>query len=459
MISFGINAAGLDARKPTMNFAIQKATQRLQSLGQTVANRLRGFDSAATQEATKSSSINAPRPTPAAASCSPADEAAIVAIRSGLASDPNTKLHIVNWIGFIAAQQQSGKKLNVLEHTALMFFLRSNLFEEQPLIQKNLQDILRNSWKDLTGLPVNNEQLTERLPNHVLKNATRTQRAFHLSAFYENKPGGFKAAVAFGKDYIPEGKDAAMAISALAFALMTPSVPLNFIASTLLGFVAGSGVGSTSESYIHKLIGHARENKATWLEKAKNWGPFGKMLENTNFGHEIVHHGLTYTTSYVRQFDSTVQKDRVDSILKTMGPAGDAHIKRRYGLETSRGLLGFFWYVAPPTPIYLAMAWALGMGPAACTGLAAGALLAPAATLYLHSYLHLSHQEAQQQAGPLMRWLLRTRCAQMIWRQHYVHHSRTGGGNYSLLHVGDRLLGEYDPPTLKEMVAMHEIGI
>ena len=379
------------------------------------------------------------------------------------------------WIHAVRGGQRRGEHLTVVGHTAAMHLRR---IAGNTNHSAALDDILRESWLNLAHRPAVEGLVAQRLPWSVLRRASKKERSFHNSLFRTRTRDRLGCA----REYTPLLRDGLYLACVVGLVLCLPDLAL----PVLGGLVVGTVLGSTSESYLHGLVGHATPRTVAIM---KRWarietprsalaclGPrnvkrkVGRLICSTRWGHLAIHHGLTYRRDHVTQFESPEEQVSVDATLLALdrfGPGfGQTQIDRHYGLRTEKGVRGFLWYMAPPAPLYfIAMALAQ-FHPLFCLGVLVGAWLPPAATRYIHPYLHASRAKLAAEAGPIVRWIVgKTRYGHDARERHAVHHLRRTApgqarpGNYSLLKIGDMILNTEDPATTEELLEMDRIGL
>ena len=374
-----------------------------------------------------------------------AEAAALDIISKVVLDGPKAQEEVRAWCARIRADQAEGRPLPVMGHTALTYILRSGFFDDypDPAIKPQVEASLAESWKALTGkVP---EDLLTRLPRAVLRTASRESRAFHAAAFQSERPRDARRDAALGKDYVPEVKDAVMGLGLLAIAFTETG------SAVLGGALLGAAVVTLAESFLHKNLAHPTPAQKKLYEK---WPWLGRQILDAAYGHATVHHVKTFK-SYVKQFESEDQKAKLDAELQKMGKVGERLMAENYGVSLDAA--GVLRFLAPIAPVYVALMWTLGLGPAAIAGMLVPAALYPLASKVMHPYLHMPKEEAMQKAGPLARWLLGTRYVEMVSRLHYGHHKGRGGNFNITAPFGDMLLGELRKPNLKQLLRMREL--
>ena len=223
--------------------------------------------------------------------------------------------------------------------------------------------------------------------------------------------------------------------------------------SILIGLAVGYLAATISESLMHKFFGHASYKFRHFLSK---WGIVGEVVHDVHFGHTVVHHAKTFRGDHVTQFDSPVDKEKLDEYL--LLEEKEAHIKVDYGLVTS--YFGMAYFFLPPL-CFVVVAY-LAVSPWLTWHFLIAAILPtfvpPILSRYVHPYLHLPIKVAETRGGVVLNWILKSWYGEWAKKCHYVHH-RHPRYNFNLLPGGDLLLGLYRAPSPEELSEMRKIEL
>ncbi len=230
---------------------------------------------------------------------------------------------------------------------------------------------------------------------------------------------------------------------------LSNSIYIASLVQILSGMVIGYIIASVVESYLHNKIFHATVKTVQfWKRYPKIFGVF----INARYSHHTIHHFKTYRKDHITQFTNDDEKQKLDDLLKKQGR--DLIIKEDYG--TTLVLSGTFNYLFPIFPFFAVLAFFL---PAMMViGMLLTVFLSPLASAFLHPYTHMKYNDGLNQAGFLMRCLLRTTYIKGVLKNHYLHHKYTYC-NYNLILGGDILLGFTRKPGENDLVEMRELGL
>ncbi|WP_435007669.1 hypothetical protein P12x_004934 [Tundrisphaera lichenicola] len=222
-------------------------------------------------------------------------------------------------------------------------------------------------------------------------------------------------------------------------------IPLQIAIGLGLGYLAAS----ISESLLHRFVGHARAGTRRYW--ARHPRLFGHLLR-VHYRHAVVHHGLTYRSDHVTQFDDQVHRSRVDRVI---GKAGDPLIVReRYGLTIGlRSLISYNLTVVPALPVLAVM-----IGPWSILGALPMLMAAPLMAMVVHPSLHRPYASVDPQAPRHLARLLRTRYFRYLVRHHFLHHEDPTC-NFNLLLGGDWLFGVGRRPDREELDRIRSLGL
>ncbi|HYO59347.1 hypothetical protein [Archangium sp.] len=215
------------------------------------------------------------------------------------------------------------------------------------------------------------------------------------------------------------------------------------------GVVLGYLIVSVAESFLHNTVQHGRTSmRRVWEKHQALFGPFLRAY----FSHHIIHHCRTFRQDHVTQFRGPEEKARLDATLS--GFHGELIKRERYGVSLSD--VGILMFILPvigflPPIYYFLGGWVFA-------GVLLPYALYPAASKFLHPYLHMRYEDALRTVPGPLRWFLRTRYCRFIYRHHYLHH-RYVRCNYNLLFGGDWLLGVHRPPASKDLEDIRTLGL
>lgn len=348
------------------------------------------------------------------------------------------------WMVKRLQKQNSGLSLSVGEHVALIFLKKIEFFEKvvkNPETAAQRDQMLKRSFEDLTGGEAP-EDLISPLPLSVRMRMTREERVFHAAVFVElnprNRPKVGRAAVA----------------ARFGIAALIPVALHTLGLETTSMLASGYMIASIAERMIHKHLGHASPRLKAWAEKA---GPFGRFILDMTYSHTDIHHNKTYVDSYIEQFTSREEQDKLDEELHLLEELGEKIIKDRYGVTIST--ISYIKGMFVAMPVHATLIFALGLSPVSIAALVAPALLYGAASKFMHPMMHESREKVLADATPFQRWFYNTWYAEMISRLHFGHHRGGITGNYNLVFGADWLFGELFKPSMKQYLQMRKLGL
>ncbi len=193
-------------------------------------------------------------------------------------------------------------------------------------------------------------------------------------------------------------------------------------------------VASAWESLAHWQILHAGKHAR---QRWRDWGGFGDLLRLAFFYHNRVHHRRTFVSNYWVQFDSPLQRQRLDQRLK--GEIRKRLMSNGYG-TTITGFWELFTFAAFPMLLnsvlcaLLAPRWVL-------LGIMIG-LLPLLMTKYIHPLLHVDVNELSAGANGPRQSLIQSGSFRFLQQYHFLHH-KYGLVNFNLLPGADLLLFVY----------------
>lgn len=199
---------------------------------------------------------------------------------------------------------------------------------------------------------------------------------------------------------------------------------------TFLSYMAASGW----ESLAHWKILHASSrSRMSW----RRWGEFGDLLRLAYFYHHVIHHQRTFVNSYFVQFDSHLQQQKLDRLLKS-GIRSRLKLNG-YGTRIT-GFLELFTFAAVPMLINSALFAML-----APRGMAFGVMIALLPLLlsrYVHPFLHVEANELLARHQGLSHMFFKSRFFRYLQKYHFLHHQNVMA-NFNLLLGADFLFRVY----------------
>ncbi len=220
----------------------------------------------------------------------------------------------------------------------------------------------------------------------------------------------------------------------------------------LVGAAIGYLIASFVESYAHEYISDAPEK---WINFYRSHPKLFKSALDTYFSHHIIHHMKTYRSSYIKQFGSAEEKERLTRAMVKRGRHGKIIIDSDFAVRLNgTGILNFIFPLAIFAPfLYLLLPPVMFWASLATLWLPAGM------SHWVHIYLHMPFDEAMQKASPFMGWLLRTKYMKNVRINHYLHHVYGGVSNFNLVLGADILRGAARPITPLDWEDMNRLGL
>ena len=216
------------------------------------------------------------------------------------------------------------------------------------------------------------------------------------------------------------------------------------------GVVVGYLVVSICESYFHRTVGHM---SARFRKLCRSSRLLDFFALRTWYSHSVIHHFGTYRDNHVSQFTGAEEKSRLRRKLAVRGrediPAQD------YGLRVG-GPVDLVRYVLPTLPIWALACW-IGGGWFSL-GAIVPLIVMPLMSEFIHPLLHMTYEEANEAAPPLIKPLLTTRYFRWVVSHHWLHH-RHLEVNFNLMPGGDYILRCHKAPTPAELAEMSAMGL
>ncbi len=417
-----------------------------------------------------------------------AEEEAIKAIFKLVLNEDKEREQLNLWIEKLESSEEN---LRVAEHAALSYLYRNpeylGLAVDESLqngLKLRVEALLKRSWQNLVGEEVLGSRLGERLPRSLLDGQSNKVLMFYQTSFNEyNEDGTSTFSSIFHQLISTEAEYKAfittMIVTSMAFAV-TGGQNLS------LG-ISGVALMSISENLFHRYLAHPSAKMLDTLKKSKLAVKMGlfKMVHDTGFNHQRVHHGPLSFLDYNKQFKSIAQMLKTDNfILKHMSEFYVKHMKKTgYGLAISDSnylslispfiVLTVLGLAIGVEPVQLALL--LGPGYFYPIGLLSeknhekryeeGGDLRPESEglLTFHEYTHLKQEELDRITSEdgFLRGALSTKVSEIIRGIHWVHHDKPSL-NFNLTNfIGDILLGTLSLPDMEKLAEMdrdHDMG-
>ena len=371
----------------------------------------------------------------------------------------------VDWFQKIRDHQQSGQPISVMEHSAIVFALRSGIDDGliSPEMRLEMQAVLRKSWKNLTGRDVADSQLLDRLPRSVLRDTTTKARLFNQAIYHEGPLGFLGSIKTLAQDYVPDAKD-------LAYSLMLSSAMFSETgAQALGGMTEGYAVVSTLEYLVHRFIGHASAETA---EALKNSGAVGKALWQIRYNHALHHAAFAHDfTEAFGDMDlegeaaaaaAAKTRAKIEHGISLQDPnVADSARASNLGMNLAKPIQNAL-QIAPVSATMLFFthlaAWLLHwhIDPSFDIGYVATSLLTSPSLHDLHPITH--GEGAPGIPSALSDWFRNLKAVSRISTHHYVHHASNGQANFNLLLGADYVLG-WTPPTVSDLIKMDKLNM
>lgn len=457
-------AALADQKDELTDFVVAEQAQ-----GRTPSEIKRDLDSAAI-DLKQSVHISAETPEELATQLAPYEKSAVEALKKVQLTGEEAQSDVRSWFTAIQAEQGSGRKLSVMEHTTLVHILRSGFLDNLPenpgtqKIKSEMMQSLEKSYQELAGKALSAEKILETpLPKSVLKTASYREKQFQLAAF--RSPRG--AVSSKGTPLTGASTPKQLAIASMLLGIGFSHGGGMPAGEALAGAVTGYAVASAGmEWFTHRFILHMRPEGVRFMKKMNAVGDF--VLRNFRF-HTGNHHGMfpekKYTTTINEEWNSGVpigdgklrKIQARDRAAEKVGDDPKYLHENQYGMSmnqreiTSTSLMG------------------MGLGAIAshifgfgAEGTAAAIAIAPASSFMtptFHSFLHMIEKVRLEDASPVQRALMQTQYWRDISRRHYMHHVDTKS-NYSLFLPGpDYWFRHIREPDIGDLLRMEEKGV
>ena len=224
----------------------------------------------------------------------------------------------------------------------------------------------------------------------------------------------------------------------------TLSVTMQVIIGVAIGYLAAS----ISESFCHRLFGHAPKwLRVKWIQYPRILG----WLRWFYWSHSIIHHGKTFKRDFITQFRSPDEKNKLDNTLNreelTMVR------KTHYGLTILVG--GFPFFMGPPAVVLPILK--LFVGNWSVMTAFPMLLLPPLLSMIVHPLIHRPYRQAEKHRGAFGA-LMRSRYIRYVIRHHWLHH-KYPACNFNLLLLGDWILCTHRNQTPEDIKEMSDAGI
>ncbi len=201
-----------------------------------------------------------------------------------------------------------------------------------------------------------------------------------------------------------------------------------FLVGLILGFISAT----ITESFGHKFTGHPTAfQRSLYLKYPRLFYPFLRPM----YQHLVIHHHKSFKSGFFDQFNDEEEKRVVDTWIAQHFESDFASLvwAERYNL-TLKGFVGTIPFAIPFCfgPLVIGLL----LGPVACGASLLCAFIPVWMSKFVHPLIHLP--EETQNAGPFVKWLMRTRYMRRVFINHYLHHQELET-NFNLLLGGDYL--------------------
>lgn len=410
--------------------------------------------------------------------------------------------NLESWIESIR-RTQINQPLNVMEHTALLYIVRSGIFEntQDATFQDFLMTTLDKSYSNLTNIPLRNDQGLERLPHRVLYEVSSKERLFHEALFQNGHQAssGAENQSVFARVKSRVGRwirNSHLNLANKTTILLTAgALAFDGGRESLAGIIIGLAGASINEYLIHIGIGHASEGMQ---KRLRGWGYFGKFMEEITMTHKL-HHNITarrFSSAHLNEqerakanillvkFSEDLILDRKlenqestpalveeikssEEFKKEVRELVEATQRANYGVNgTALGAAAMLTTALPFYLVNLLIYAATGSEFFLVSSMVAltGFILQ---SLYSHRYMHVKPEDYPNEPNMslIQRWYMSTFLGQFQTRLHYVHHrspwqfDRTENGVIMAFSVADYLIrGGVRLPSIKDLLGLEEQG-
>ena len=218
----------------------------------------------------------------------------------------------------------------------------------------------------------------------------------------------------------------------------------------IFGLSLGYLIATWAESFFHQHIGHASPHLRRFWERHPRIGtPFVSAF----YCHHIVHHALTFRKDFVTQFESDMERQKLNERLPKAWKK--SIIADDYGV-TLRGAAKFL-FVAPITPFVPVIFFLFGPWVTLSAAIPMF-IVYPMMSKWIHPLIHKAEMNLLHTCTPLERWIMNTRYMKAVVRDHFLHHDHVTC-NYNLLRGGDYLRFVHRDATAEERAEMRAIGL
>jgi len=378
-------------------------------------------------------------------------------------SESSKKLN--SWLSQIESHQLNGIPMTVMEYTAIVYWLQQ--LERKQLISLDLlarlESFRRKGFIELVGHQPAKANESWRLPNKVLRKASREEILFHQALFHSGVHGILGSMRIILTDYIAKRRDIFYLLALLA-SLYVPAV-----FTVLVGILTGHIFASITEFFIHRDVAHATGKKKRKFSTLGKIGHYMTLL----YTEHSVHHG-SVSRNYTEIFapadtgtsDAYAKRDtRRDQVEKWVLNQGGAPLlqsvrKSFYGLTSSNLMRTHLFFI--PSSILLTLlshhaAQAVGLQPGIVFNASVFviSLMWIANSTIYHVYLHMTREDGLKKANPILRWYLKTRLSNFIARSHRTHHTMGGRVNQNLTPFAD-YFSAWSPVSIADLIELRK---
>lgn len=379
------------------------------------------------------------------------------------------------WLDQFESNLSRGDKASVMWINALIYGLRSGLFESigrDTEILRRARALLKASRERLAGevLPENVglEELTAPLSREVLARfATRKEIIFHNAIFNKSDLKLFERVSQQLNNFIPLKRDYVAALTFMALLFSE-----THISQGLAGLMVGISFSSFTEFYTHTVAGHSANSK---IRKFKEEFPFfGNFIEKWTVAHAHIHH-REYSKSFVEKYGEydpsapnyenavAMNKEKGERLTNKLAQKTES-ISRTVRLSKNGSTFG--------RPIVNALTFL----PFSVGLLVASHIVAPVfdfhpnvyfdiaafvssfafigATNWYHSRMHVPSTEMLERQNWISRWVMNSRLARTGSRKHAVHHFHGNKEETITPNPIDVLVGTNQPISFEELLLL-----
>ena len=396
---------------------------------------------------------------------------------------------VLGWIRGIQ-ERQALQPLNVLEHSALVFVYRSELFTgpQSETIYRELEANISMSYQHLTGTKASLEIELGPLPVRVVNRSGSVASLFHDAVFRDTTPAEKRPNV-LSRSFreIKKHFNITNVMTTILGAAMFCS---DSGRSVLAGLLVGLSQASLNEYMIHIGVGHANEAITAAFHKM---GTPGKFAEEITLAYRVHHAVVGFDFGSAEM--TAEQKDKANKIVRVMAEdlilnrmlrqapeksAAEIRASQEFR-DTSEALVativrgnygvngtvkGAIAMLVTASPLYI-MNFAIYAGtkdPAYLVSSNIALTTMILQSLYSHWYLHYREGDpTAKKLNAFQMWYVNdSPLGQLAQRLHFAHHETpfpigsTKNGVIMAASVTDRIKGDLSQATVKDLIEMYE---